>query len=446
MTSPREDGRPASGLAERALRVMPGGASHDARQLEPHGLFVRNASGAYKFGADGKAYIDLQCGNGSLLLGHGFRPAIDAGRAALEDGFNFSAGTEAEIRWAEIVCRLMPAVEQVRFTGSGNEACALAFAVARAVSGRGPVLTMRGHYCGWVGPALLARSSAQDVLCGRVSGDLISLAEAENFVDAAEALASGRFSALIIEPTGASYGKIPLTFDTVRALGDAARRNGSLVIFDETITGFRVSPGGAQALCGVTPDLTVLGKILGGGLPCGALAGRREHLAVLDKRSSLPAGKSRVSHMGTGNGNPVVAAVGTATLAAIEDGSAIDRANKASMRLRSGLNEVFAEAGVLWRAYGEQSAVHIFLNPQGRALTGDVHHIAIDELLAGAPLLVNELRVRLLDNGVDVNGWPGGVTSSAHDDAVVDDAIVKFATTLANLKRDGVQLTGWGRA
>lgn len=402
--------------------------------------------GARKVGADGRSYIDLQCGNGSLLLGHAFRPAIDAGKAALEAGFNFSAGTETEIRWAETVCRLMPTVEQVRFTGSGNEACALAFAVARAMTGRGPVLTLRGHYCGWVGPALLPRSAAQDVLRGRVGGEIISLAEAENFVDAAEALASGRFSALIIEPTGASCGKIPLSFDTVRALADAARRNGSLIIFDETITGFRVAPGGAQNLCNVTPDLTVLGKILGGGLPCGALTGRRTHLAVLDKRASVPATKRQIPHMGTGNGNPVVAAVGTATLEAIEDGSAITRANAAATRLRSGLNAVFADLGVGWRAYGERSAFHLFLNPQGRPIASDVHHIEVGELIAPAPQLINELRVRLLDNGVDVNGWPGGLTSSAHDDGVIDEAIAKFAETLSQLKREGVQLTGWGRA
>lgn len=440
-------------LARRALGAMPGGASHDSRQLAPHGLFARSAAGARKTGDDGKVYIDLQCGNGALLLGHAVNSVTDAGKRALESGLNFSAGSEAEILWAETVLRLMPAAEQIRFTASGNEACALAFAVARAVTGRGSILVLRGHYCGWVGPALLSRYSAQQVMNAPASAAPVLLAEAEHSAEAIDALGSGRFAAVIFEPTGASFGRLPLGGDEVRALAAAARNSGSLCILDETLTGFRVSPGGAQGLHRVAPDLTVLGKILGGGLPCGALAGRRVHLDVLDNRPGAePRANShanRVSHMGTGNGNPVVAMIGTATLAAIEDGAAIARANAAAARLRDGLNRAFRDQGIPWAAYGEFSGLHLFLNSRGRMLDSlafDPRDMPYAELAARAPRLVNDLRIALLRHGIDINPWPGGLLSAAHDDETVDEAIAGFAAALADLGNAGVQLNGWDRA
>ncbi|MDB5443469.1 MAG: aspartate aminotransferase family protein, partial [Phenylobacterium sp.] len=304
-------------LAARALAVMPGGASHDGRQLVPHGLFARGASGPRKTGANGQSLIDLQCGNGALLLGHGHPSVRDAARNAVDAGLNFSAGSEVEIQWAEAVCRLMPAAEQVRFTGSGNEACALAMAVARAVTGRGPVLVLRDHHFGWVAPALLMKSSAQQMLDNPPGADArITLVEAETVQEALEVLETGRVCGVIFEPTGGSFGKLPLAPEDARALTAAAKRNGSLCIIDETITGFRVAPGGAQQLYGLTPDLIILGKVLAGGLPGGALAGRREPMSALDNRPGEGGGARKVAHMGTGNGNPVVAAVGVATLAA----------------------------------------------------------------------------------------------------------------------------------
>jgi len=434
-------------LARRAADIMPGGASHDGRQLVPHGLFALNASGARKTGEDGRSYIDLQCGNGAILLGHGNREVIEAGQRALAAGLNFSAGTEAEIRWAETVRRLMPAIEQVRFTASGNEACALAFAVARAVTGRAPVLVLRGHYCGWVGPALLPRHPAKAVT--RSDGEAIILGEAANVADAVDALASRNFSAVIFEPTGASFGKVPLSADDARALTAAARDSASLCIFDETITGFRVSPGGAQGLYGISPDLTVLGKILGGGLPCGALAGRREYLRALDNRPGVPHDGARVSHMGTGNGNPIAAAVGTATLTLFENSAAIAKANAAATNLRARLNGLFAEQRIPWAAYGAHSGLHIFLNPSDSRL--EPQHFTAEtasfaELAARSPALVNTLRLSLLDHGVDINAWPGGLLSAAHDDGAINMTVAAFERALHDLKNSGTQLSGWGPA
>ncbi|WP_312160447.1 aminotransferase class III-fold pyridoxal phosphate-dependent enzyme [Phenylobacterium sp.] len=436
-------------VARRALEVMPGGASHDGRQLEPGGPFVRRAAGPFKTGVDGRELVDLQCGNGSLLLGHAHPGVVEAGLRAIEAGLNFSAGSEAEVAWAEAVCALMPGAEQIRFTASGNEACALSFAIARAVTGRAPVLVLRDHYCGWMGPALLRRVAADRFLDLALADDEVVLVEAQDVAQALAVLASRRVSSIIFEPTGGSFGKLPLSAADALALGETAGRHGSLCIADETITGFRVAPGGAQKLLGLKPDLTILGKILGGGLPAGALAGSRGLMKALDNRPGGTGGPERVAHMGTGNGNPVVAAVGLATLAAIADGELIRRANAAATALRAGLNAAFARQGVGWAAYGEHSALHIFINPLGRSFEPrafDPSTCAAEELRARPLRLVNDLRVELLRQGLDLNNWPGGLLSAAHDASAVERAIEAFARALDRLAGAGQALIGWGRA
>jgi glutamate-1-semialdehyde 2,1-aminomutase len=432
-------------LAARALEIMPGGVSHDGRQLNPLGLFISSASGARKNGPDGKSYIDFACGNGALMLGHGHAASEQAALAAIAKGFHFSAGSDAEVRWAEQVLALMPAAQQIRFTSSGNEACLLALAIARAMTGRGAILTLDGHYHGWAAPAVLARLSVDSFLANpqKRTSELV-VVEAPDIASAIAALASRRFAAVILEPTGASFGKLPLERQSVSALVDAARAAESLTIFDETITGFRVSPGGAQALWHLAPDLTVLGKILGGGLPCGALAGRADLLKALDNQPSRSVGY--VSHMGTGNGNPVVASVGLATLRALADGTAIAHANAVCERLRCGLNALFEARNLAWAAYGHASGFHLFLNPEGRVFRPtqfDASTITKTEHGARNAELVNALRIALLAEGIDINPWPGGLVCAAHTASIIDEAIEGFSRALTSLSIQQVQLTGW---
>lgn len=437
---------PISDLATRALDIMPGGVSHDGRQLDPYGLFVGSAEGAHKTGTDGRRYIDFACGNGALILGHGHKPAIAAASKAIAAGFHFSAGSLIELRWAEQVRALMPAAQLIRFTSSGNEACLLAFAMARAATGKAPILMLSDHYHGWAAPAVLPKEPLETFAGRATDGPDIVVVAAPDISGAIDALKTGRFGAVILEPTGASFGKVPLRRDEVRALAEAAKKAGTLVVFDETITGFRVAPGGAQQLFGVAPDLIVLGKILGGGLPCGALAGRRDLMDLLDNRSASACEIGHVAHMGTGNGNPVVAAVGVETLCAISDGSALARADSAAARLRAGLNDVFAERRVPWAAYGTSSGFHIFLNPKDRTIDPrqfDVEEISAAELSARDRQLINDLRVALLGQAVDINPWPGGLVSAAHDSAVIDEALSGFAKAMFTLAKREIVLTGW---
>lgn len=421
----------ASDAQPRAL--LPGGGSHDFRQLEPAAPLMLSGRGGRKRSVDGREIIDLALGNGSLLFGHGHPPVMAAIEAAAHAGLHLSGTTQAELDWAALVSRLVPAARQVRFTASGNEACALAVAVARSVTGRRDLISLRGHHFGWVLPGLgVEIETAPDVAA------LVARLRAND----------GRYALLLLEPTGGSFGKLPLQASEVAEIVAAARAADVPVLFDETVTGFRVAPGGAQSLFGLTPDLVVLGKILGAGLPCGALAGDERFMRALDNRVSRSGQGVHVAHGGTHNANPVVAAAGVAMLDSLADGEACRAANAGAAELRARLNELFARLGVGWVAYGSYSEAHLFLNPLGERVDQSVWRASDADpsvLLARDPLLINALRVALLEEGVDVNGWPGALTSAVHGPDDWDAVEAGFAAAIAWLRRADVTLTGWGR-
>lgn len=418
-------------LAARAADLLPGGGSHDFRQWEPAGLFVREGRAGRKVTVDGRDIIDLSLGNGALLFGHGHAAVIQAVASALSHGLHFSATTEAELDWAEWIRRLVPSAERVRFTASGNEAVLLAVAVARRLTGRTGLVSLAGHHFGWALPA--------------VGVDVETAADVSSLI---ARLADGGHALCLLEPTGAAFGKAPLAAADLARILAAARRVGTLVLFDETLTGFRVAPGGVQGLTGLHPDLTVLGKILGGGLPCGALAGPASVLSVLDNRVSRQGHGPHVAHGGTHNGHPLVAAAGVATLTALADGAAGRAADAAAADLRGRLNRLFARLDVPWAAYGTHSAAHLFLNPLGADLdpvtwTPDDSDAAT--LLHRDAALINDLRVALLSGGVDLNGWPGAMTCTVHDADDLDRVEQGFATAIHILRRKGATLSGWGK-
>jgi len=434
-------------LSDAAGRVSPGGASHDARQINPHGLFVKEASGARKTDVDGNIYVDLVCGHGALLFGHDHRPAIEAAQHALSAGIHFGAGSERELEWAQMVQQLVPCAEMVRFTSSGNEACLLAAALSCAITARSDILTLQGHYLGWALPALVERLryTNDGVLPERRTAPRII--EAPDTDACRRALATKRIAALMVETTGASFGKVPLAEGALRSVAAAAAAAGTLLVFDETITGFRVSPSGAQGMLGLTPDLAVFGKILGGGLPCGALAGRADLMAALDNTPGKNHAGPRLSHMGTGNGNFVAASAGVATLHAIADGRACIQAEAAAAELRARLNHLFGRKHVSWSAYGAFSGLHLFLDPHGRHSSGerfDPTTTPPGELLTRDRDLVNALRVALLGAGVDINPWPGGLLSTAHSDDDIAAIVDGFSAAIDSLAASGFRLTGWG--
>lgn len=414
----------SAALASKAMEVFPGGITHDARRISPYGIYVERAKGARKWDADGNEYIDYYGGHGALLLGHSHPDVVEAVQTQMALGTHFGACHALEVQWGELVGDMVPSAQKVRFTASGTEANLMALRLARAFTGRRKIVRFLGHFHGWSDhmafgvsdhfdgsptPGLLAEIAQSTLLAP--AGDMDAV---QRIIDG-----DGDVAAVILEPTGASSGQIPVEGEFLHALRALTREQGILLIFDEVVTGFRVSPGGAQAHYDVTPDLTSLAKILSGGLPGGAICGRADVLELLDFDAAEAKGFEKIGHQGTYNANPLSASAGIAALSRIKDGKACARANELGSELRRLWNDVIAEEGLNWACHGSFSSFYLFLNPQGLPI--EPHGFDAGrhgpEVFKAKSAIANKLRLALLLNGVDISGKPGGTVSAAHTEA-----------------------------
>jgi glutamate-1-semialdehyde 2,1-aminomutase len=350
------------------------------------------------------------------------------------------------VRWAELVHRLIPCAERVRFTASGTEATHLALRLARAYTGKPKVVRFVGHFHGWhdqVAPGAMSHFDGS-VPAGIPPSVLEQsvLLPADDVGPAVAALESrDDVAAVIFEPSGASWGQVPLPPGFIAALRDATRRRGVLLIMDEVITGFRWSRGGAQSRYRVTPDLCILAKILAGGLPGGAVAGRREIMDQLDPAAAKAAAREKIGHQGTFNANPLCAAAAVATLQLVETTAACAQAEATAEALRKGLRQILVEQQVPWGIYGEASVFVIFPNPGRIAIdpaTFDPLKLGFKGIKgARDPGLINRLRLAMLANGVDILGGPGGLVSATHGPREVALTLEAFRTAVRWLKAEG---------
>lgn len=311
-------------LWRRALRVMPGGVNSPVRSfrsVDSTPFFVDRGEGPFLCDTDGRRYVDYVLSWGPLILGHAPPPVVEAVRLQLERGTSYGAPTEGEVELAERITRLMPAVEMVRLVNSGTEATMSALRVARAATGRDAVLKFSGCYHGHTDAFLVAAGSGVATLGLPDSPGVTRGAASDTMVvpfndlDAvADALRErgDAVAAVFVEPVAGNAGLIEPLPDFLSGLRELTWRHGALLVFDEVMTGFRVALGGAQARYGVEPDLTTLGKVIGGGLPVGAYGGRRELMERV-----APAGP--VYQAGTLSGNPLATAAGNAQLAWLEE-------------------------------------------------------------------------------------------------------------------------------
>lgn len=427
-------------IHERAARVLPGGVTHDSRRAAPFPVAITRAGGGHKTDADGHDLICYVMGHGALLLGHQAPPVIEAIERAAGRFLHAGSSTEVEVEWAERVQRLVPSAELVRFTSSGTEATMLALQVARGFTGRDRVLKLEGHFHGWHDAA--AVGSDPRYFGRSVPGIADATREAITVVPpdpcaVERALAGGDVAALIMEPTGASFGAIPLSFDFLVAARELTRAAGTLLIFDEVISGFRWSPGGVQQLAGVTPDLTTLAKVLAGGMPGGAVAGRRDVMEVLAFR---PGEGAKVHHPGTHNAHPLSAAAGIATLDLVSDGAAQSRADELADWLRRELQAAFDRTGARGYVHGDSSVFRIAAGadrpdgpPADWALTVDP---AV--LRAGPPPdVLAPLQAGMLLEGVHLFQGRGFV-SSAHTEADVERTAAALERTLRRMQAEGL--------
>lgn len=354
-------------LFETARNIIPGGVNSPARAWGGVGgdpVFLSKGAGSRVWDADGNEYIDYICSWGPLILGHAHPEVISAIRDAAENGTSFGAPTEAENRLAQMVVDAVPSMEMVRFVSSGTEATMSALRLARAFKKRDRIIKFVGGYHGHSDALLVAAGSgaathsvpdsagvtasfAQDTLVANYN-DLESIkAHFRNFPDS--------IACVIIEPIAGNMGIVPPQPGFLEGLRQLTNQYGALLIFDEVISGFRASYGGAQELYGVTPDITCLGKIIGGGMPVGAYGGRRDIMQVVSPLGPM-------YQAGTLSGNPVAMAAGAKTLELLKGEGVYQGLETKATRLADGIKRVFAEAEVPLTINRVGSMMTLFFN------------------------------------------------------------------------------------
>jgi glutamate-1-semialdehyde 2,1-aminomutase len=433
-------------LFERARKVIPGGLTHDSRTLLPYPIYAARASGPRKWDVDGNEYVDYFGGHGALLLGHGHQAVLEAVRNQALLGTHWGACHELEVAWAELVNRMIACAERVRFTASGTEASHLALRLARAFTGKPKVIRFVGHFHGWHDGVT---AGAMSHFAGGVpAGIPVGLVEetillpVDDLRHVADTLkARDDVAAVILEPSGASWGQVPLPPGFLAGLREITRAHSVILIFDEVITGFRWSRGGAQSRYRITPDMCVLAKIVAGGLPGAAVGGRAAIMDQLDAAATKQAGREKVGHQGTFNANPLSSAAAIATLSIIEKEDVCAKAERTAAEIRDGMRRILVEEQIPWGIYGEASAFLVFQNPRGLPIdpaTFDALQLGFEGLKgARNPDLAYRLRVALLANGVDVMGAPGGLVSATHGPQEVAHTLQAFRTSVRWMKAEG---------
>jgi glutamate-1-semialdehyde 2,1-aminomutase len=353
---------------ERACRVMPGGVSSPVRAFRGVGgepVFIRAAQGAWLEGEDGRRYVDYIGGYGPMILGHRHPAVEEAIRKALERGTVFGAPTVAEIELAERIVSMVPSVEMVRLVSSGTEATMSALRLARAATGRDKLVKLAGCYHGHADPFLVAAGSGAATIGAPSSPGVPAAVTRDTLVapygdlaamEALFAAHGNEIAALFVEPIAGNMGVVLARAGYLEGLRRLCSVHGALLVFDEVMTGFRILPGGAQELFGITPDLTTMGKVIGGGLNIGAYGGPRDLMLKI-----APAGP--VYQAGTLSGNPLAVAAGLATLEQLadDDFAIYLQLEETSARLAMGIENAAAKAGVPVRVQRIGSMLGVFL-------------------------------------------------------------------------------------
>jgi glutamate-1-semialdehyde 2,1-aminomutase len=427
-------------LYQRSRRVIAGGITHDSRNFSPFPIYIERADGSHKWDVDGNELIDHWMGHGALLLGHNHPQVSAAVAEQVRKGTHYGACHELEVAWAEQIVRMIPSAEWVRFTMSGTEATMLAMRDARAFTGREKIVRFAGHFHGWHDYAMAGYQPPFDTPTS--TGVPRAVAESmlvayPNTIDSVRELLDanpGQVAAVILEPGGGSNGIIPTNVQFLENLRLLTAERGLVLIFDEVITGFRYSPGGAQQVYGVTPDLTTLAKVVAGGLPGGAVVGKQDILQVQTFKGDLQHDRfERVLQQGTFNANPLSAAAGLTALHIVAEGWATEQANQAGEQLRSGLREMLELRGVAGAVLGEASVFQILL---GEGMQDAVETTDVQRLMAGRGA-VNTLRKAMLLNGIDLMR-SGGFTSIVHQDEEISKTVEAFGRSLEALQREGL--------
>jgi len=418
---------------EAAQRHIPGGVNSPVRAFRSVGgdpVFFESASGAYVTDVDGNRYIDYVGSWGPMILGHAHPEVIAAVAAQIERGLSFGAPTELETHMADKVCELVPSMDLVRMTSSGTEATMSALRLARGYTGRDKVIKFEGNYHGHV-DSLLVKAGSGMLTLGEPSSPGVPAALAEltvtlryndlELVRRTFAEIGDQIACIIVEPVAGNMNCIPPVPGFLEGLREVCDRHGAVLIFDEVMTGFRVSRGGAQGLYGITPDLTALGKIIGGGMPVGAFGGRREIMAHIS-----PLGP--VYQAGTLSGNPIAMTAGLKTLELISAPGFHETLAAQTERLTEGLCERAAAAGVPLSSNRAGAMFGIFFTDAG-PVTNFEQATACDQDQFKAFFHA------MLARGVYLapSAFEAGFVSAAHGDAEIDATLEAASEAFAEV-------------
>ncbi|MDR5877373.1 glutamate-1-semialdehyde 2,1-aminomutase [Caballeronia sp. LZ032] len=405
-------------LFERAQRTIPGGVNSPVRAFRSVGgtpRFIERAHGPYFWDADDKRYIDYIGSWGPMILGHVHPDVLAAVQRVLAQGFSFGAPTEAEIEIAEEICKLVPSIEQVRMVSSGTEATMSALRLARGFTGRSRIIKFEGCYHGHA-DSLLVKAGSGLLTFGNptsagVPADIAkhtTVLEYNNVEQLNEAFKAfgAEVASVIVEPVAGNMNLVRATPEFLNALRERCTEYGTVLIFDEVMCGFRVALGGAQEVYGIKPDLTCLGKVIGGGMPAAAFGGRRDIMAHL-----APLGG--VYQAGTLSGNPIAVAAGLATLRLIQRPGFYDDLAKQTRKLVDGLTAAAREARIPFCADSIGGMFGLYFSEQVPA--------SFAQIQQGNTLRFNAFFHAMLDAGVYFapSAFEAGFVSSAHDDAVI---------------------------
>lgn len=418
----------------RAKELIPGGVNSPARAFGGVGgepIFFASALGQRLTDIDGHTYLDYIGSWGPMILGHRHPRVLQAIERALATGTSYGAPTEAESRLAELIIAAVPSIEKVRMVSSGTEAAMSAVRLARGFTGRDKIVKFAGNYHGHVDSLLVAAGSSAATLGVPTSPGVTAGTAADTIVleyndveglERAFAKEGGAIAALLMEPVVGNMGLVVPTREFLGAARKITLAHGALLVFDEVMTGFRLAYGGAQEVLGVTPDLTTLGKIVGGGLPLGAYGGRRD---VMDH--VLPAGK--VFQAGTLAGNPLAVAAGTATLEELKDNPPYERLERHGARLEEGFRAAAAAAGVpAWVArVGSMMTMFFQHGPEPVPVTG-WKTASLSDTARYARFFWS-----MIDRGIYLpcSQYEALFFSAAHTDADIEETVAAAAKSLA---------------
>lgn len=409
-------------LFARASQVIPGGVNSPVRAFRAVGgtpRFISRAQGAYMWDANGQRYTDYIGSWGPMILGHGHPAVVEAVQKALLEGFSFGAPTEREVELAEAILKLMPSMDMVRLVSSGTEAGMSTIRLARGATGRSKLIKFEGCYHGHADFLLVKAGSGALTFGNPTSAGVPPETAAQTIVldyndvaglERTFAEIGNEIACIIVEPFAGNMNLVKPTAEFMAAMRRLCDAHGALLIFDEVMTGFRVDLGGAQKLLGIKPDLTTLGKVIGGGMPVGAFGGRADVMDML-----APTGP--VYQAGTLSGNPVAVAAGLATLAAISEPGFHANLAARTERLVKGLTAAAKEAGVTFCADSVGGMFGLYFAARPPASFAEVMQCDKDAF--------NRFFHAMLDHGIYLapSAFEAGFVSAAHSDADIDATI-----------------------